>query len=244
MAQPDKQGLRPLEGKWWRSLTVRITLLATAATAVVLIVVLAGVVALFTHQLAASSDDGLRARLGYLRGALSEGGPVAVTTDVLAELSDHGRLVLSSAPAAGSEFRLLSPDRVGCAGLPAFFLREHAVPGQAETVRLRVLAACLPDGQILAVGVALRPQEEAREHLLLLLALASPILLSVVSLTVGRAVHLALRRVDVLTRQAAQITEGRHTGATWQPIPGNDETYTSAGYRTSLQSALDTAHLH
>ena len=201
-------------------MTVRITLLATAATAVVLIVVLAGVVALFTHQLAASADDGLRARLGSLRGAISESGPSAVTTDALAELSDRGRLVLSSAPTA---FRLLPPTRVGCAGLPAFFLREHAAPGQAEPVRLRVLAGCLPGGRILVVAVPLRPQEEAREHLLLLLALASPILLSVVSLTVGRAIHGALRRVDVLTRQAAQITEGRHTTATWEPIPGNDE---------------------
>ena len=213
-------------GRWWRSLTVRITLLATAATAVVLVAVMAGVLALFDRQLAGSADDGLRARLGYLSAGIADDGPSAVVSEALAELSDRGRPVAVSAvlspPGAGT-VQLVDPDPGPCTGPPVFSRRTVPVVARREPLQLRVLAGCLPDGRVLAVAVSLQPQEEAREHLLLLLALASPILLSVVSLTVGRAIHGALGRVDLLTRQAAQITEGRHVAATWEPIPGNDE---------------------
>ena len=207
----------------WRSLTVRITVLATAATALVLFAVLAGVVALFSHQLDASIDDGLRTRLGYLRDAVGETGPSEVTREPFAEVFDHGRVVASSSTLANRLTLLPDPAAVSCPGPPVFTWQTVVLLSHPEPVRLRVLAACLPADRILALAVSVQPQEEAQERLLMLLALVAPILLSLVAVTVGRAIHGALRRVDALTRQAAHISAGTQLATSWPAIPGNDE---------------------
>ena len=219
-----RRGWRGPRGwQWWQSLTVRITVLATVATSVVLVVVLAGVVAVFSRQLDASVDDGLRTRLGYLTEAIGDAGAAAVISESFAELFDHGRVAAASATVSAAASPLVDPAGISCPGAAAFSRRTAQLTPQTEPTHLRVLADCLPDGRVVAVAVSVQPQEEARERLLLLLALALPILVAVVALTVGRAVHGALRRVDVLTRQAAQITDGSHIAAPWRAIRGNDE---------------------
>jgi two-component system OmpR family sensor kinase len=204
-------------------LTTRLTVLATAATALVLLLVLVAVAALFSRLLDASVDNGLRARLGDLLSVVADNGPEAVKREALAELYDNGRVVASSAT-VGSQARLLSdPAKVTCPG-PAVFSTKTVRLASSTTPRpVRVLAGCLPDGRVVAVAVSLEPQRDARERLLVLLALTAPVLLALVALTVWRAVHAALRPVDALSRQAIQITAGHHTARRLPTVRGDDE---------------------
>jgi two-component system, OmpR family, sensor kinase len=208
---------------WWRSLTVRLTLLATGVTAVVLAGVLAGVLAVFSGQLSASVDSGLNDRLANLRASVQENGREAIGFDRFAELySPQGRILASSARIRGLGSLLPDPTDVPCPG-PTFLDRSISVPSDPDPIELRVLAACLPDGRVMAVAESLRPQNEARDRLLRLLLATAPVLLGLVALTVGRAVHSALRRVDVLTRRAEQISAGSDTAQRLPVMPGSDE---------------------
>ena len=211
-----------LTGVWWRSLTVRLTVLATGVTAVVLLLVLAAVLALFTRQLNDSVRVGLEAQFTEVAALVPTGSTEAVSSEPFVQLFRGGRLVASSSALGAGNPLVSGPTDVTC---PTQVNRRQdvRVAARVEPMPLQVLAQCLPDGQVLAVGVSVEPQVEARERLLALLAVAAPILLAMVAITVGRAVHAALAPVDALTRQAAQITAGPDTSRRLPPVPGGDE---------------------
>ncbi len=219
---PGRRWVRLPTGGRPRSIAVRVTLLATALTAGVVVLLLAGVLALFVRQLDVSVDDGLAVTLAELRAGVAERGPAALSGVPLAELYEGNRAVATS-PAAGGGGDLL-PDRDGIR-CPARTCPGTGRPGSAgeDPVRIRVRAGCLPDGRVLAVAVSLQPQIDAAERLLVVLALAAPVLLAVVAAVVHRAVHAALRPVDALTRRAAEITAGPDTAGRMPTVDGDDE---------------------
>ncbi len=210
---------RGLRG-WSTSLTVRLTALATAATAVVLAVVLAGVLALFSRQLDVSVDEGLSARLGDLRGAVRDLGSSAVVSESLAQLTSGDVVVASSATLPS---RAVLAAGVRCPAADRYGRRTLALSAEGDRVAVRVLTGCLDDGRAVTVAASLQTQREARERLLVLLSLAGPLLLLLVAGTVGRAVRAALQPVDLLTREAAQISGGQDAGRRLPVIGGDDE---------------------
>lgn len=202
---------------------MHLTVLATAVTAVVLLVVLSGVLAVFGRQLDAGVDDALRVRWRDVSAAVRAAGPQAVRDETYAALYDGGRPLATSTTLRSAETLLPDSAAVGCPQRQLLVERTVQVSGRDEPLPLRVLAGCLPDGRVLAVAASLEPQDEARERLLGVLALAAPVLLALVALTIGRSVRAALRPVGVLTRQAAQISSGRQLGQRLPAVTGDDE---------------------
>ncbi len=199
----------PARGSRWGSLTVRLTLLATGATAVVLTVVLLGVFVVFSHQLDAAVDNSLRIRAGELQTEISQLGPSEVEGEELAQLYGRDGAVLASAGTVRAGTSLLPADaEIRCPGGDVLLRSTIRLASGTRTRPVRVLAHCLPDGKVLAVAVSVEQQRNALDRLLLLLLVVAPVLLAGVAVTLWRAVRAALRPVDDLTRQAQQISAG------------------------------------
>jgi two-component system OmpR family sensor kinase len=188
---------------------VRLTVLATGATAAVLLLVLFGVFVVFSHQLDTAVDSSLRIRAGDLAAAISQSGPTVVRQEELSELYKIDGTVLASSETVRAGSPLLPADAdIRCPGSDVLVRSTARLATSTTTRPLRVLARCLPDGQVLAVAVSVEQQHDARDRLLLLLFVAAPVLLAGAALTLWRAVRAALRPVDDLTRQAQQISAG------------------------------------
>lgn len=191
------------------SLAVRLTALATGATAAVLLVVLLGAFTVFNHQVNRSVDASLRLRLGDLQAAISQSGPSAVQQEPLAQVyASDGAVIAASGTVPDGERLLPESLPVECPGPDLLVGRtvRLATGGGAEPLRVR--ARCLAEGDVLAVAVSVEQQRDARRRLLLLLLVVAPLLLAGVAVTVWRAVRAALRPVDELTRQAQRISAG------------------------------------
>jgi len=226
--------VRRLTALWSRSLTARLTALATLATAVVLLVVLAGLLALFSRQLDASADAGLADRQQDLRSALAQGDLAEISREPLAVLSRDGRVVRAS-PDLSAPRALVEPP-LSCPGPSRIDDREVAGRRGGDERPLRVRATCQDDGSVLTVAVSVQAQEDARRRLYLLLPIAALVLLVLVALTVGRTVRAALRPVDALTRRAALIAAGADAGLGLPAVGGDDEI---ARLSATLQQMID-----
>ena len=213
---------------WPRSLTLRLTALATGATAVVLLVVLVGGLLVFSRQLSHSVDDGLRTRADDLAAAISQSGPTAVRREGLAEVYDRAGTVLASSRTDPAGPPLLpGGTQVTCPGPDVVF--RSATPLEGRRSRpLRVLARCLPDGKVLAVAVSVEQERAAEHRLVEVMTLIAPLLLAGVAFTVWRAVRAALRPVDDLTTQARRIDAGADTTLR-VPTGGRDDEITRLG---------------
>ena len=200
-----------------RSVATRVIVIATATSAVVMTLLLAGLFMAVSGQLAAAEDAGLRARSGDLQAALAAGDDGVLTVEPFAQVGQGDGVVLSPA-LRGSP--LIPPD-AAVGGERLFDLDLRQVGAHDE--RLRVLVRRQPDGRVLAVGVSRRAQEEARERLLVGLAVAGPLLLLLVAGAVARSLQAALQPVEVLARQAREISAAADTGRRLPPVVGDDE---------------------
>lgn len=205
-------------GPWWRSLTTRLTLVATGATALALLVMLVGLFVAITSQVDDNVDAALRARSAALERSITVEGLPAVADEPLAARYGANGVRTSSGLGAG-----LLPD-------PADVLRQGQVlttrmivlrPGEGR-VPVRVLARALPDGSVLAVGSSREAQDDLAERLLLGLTVLGPLVLMLVAYVVARSVRAALHPVDALTRQAALIAAGQ-SWAKLPSVPGDNE---------------------
>ena len=200
-----------------RSVATRVTAIATAASAVVMALLLAGVFVVVTRQLAVDTESGLRARSADLEAALSGGNDAALAAEPFAQLGEGPSAQLSPALRGAP---LVPPGTTVASDV----LLDHDLPRRGrEDDRLQVLARRLPDGRLLAVGMSRRSQEETGEQLLGALAVAGPVLLLLVAAVVARSVHAALQPVEQLARQARQISAAEDTGRRLPPVPGDDE---------------------
>jgi len=215
-------------GGWRRSLATRLTVVATGASAIALMLLLAGLYVIVIHQLDATVVAGLRARAADLQTTVGIDGPVAVDAEQFAQLYNraNGAVVRTSPALTGAE--PLVPDLAQVpAGGQLLLTRHVRLPGRSGgTVRfeaLQVLAQALPDGQILAVGTSLELRENAARRLLVGLGIAGPLLLLFVSATVSHVARAALRPVAELTREAASISAAEDTSRRLTVAPGDDE---------------------
>ena len=206
---------------WRRSLATRLTLVATGATALVVVLLLAGLYAVVTRQLQAALDDGLRARSADLQSSLDDDGADALAAEPYAQLYAAGQLrssrALRGAPPLAPDLEQVQPRH------PVLLDRDVLLPGRTEPLPLRVLGRRLPTGEVLVVAASRRPQQEAAERLAVGLAVLGPLLLLAVAGVVSRAVRAALRPVDALSRRAAQISEARDTDERLPAVEGDDE---------------------
>jgi len=103
-------------GGWRRSLATRLTVVATGASAIALMLLLAGLYVIVIHQLDATVVAGLRARAADLQTTVGIDGPVAVDAEQFAQLYNraNGAVVRTSPALTGAAPRTM----VCCASGP------------------------------------------------------------------------------------------------------------------------------
>jgi signal transduction histidine kinase len=172
------------------------------------------------QQLSGTLDADLNGRSTDLAAALTAGDADVVARDPLAQLyTSDGRLLSSSAVLG--DWRLLSADEVRAVRLRTTIGRSvPAGSGGFQSVRL--LSRRLGSDQVLTVGVSEEPLKRARQRLLTLLLVAGPVLLGLLAVAGWLVVRAALRPVDALTREAAEISS-LETGRKLSPVAGDDE---------------------
>jgi two-component system, OmpR family, sensor kinase len=172
------------------------------------------------EQLSGTLDADLNGRSTDLAAALTAGDADVVARDPLAQLyTSDGRLLSSSAVLG--DWRLLSADEVRAVRLRTTIGRSvPAGSGGFQSVRL--LSRRLGSDQVLTVGVSEEPLKRARQRLLTLLLVAGPVLLGLLAVAGWLVVRAALRPVDALTREAAEISS-LETGRKLSPVAGDDE---------------------
>ena len=109
---------------------------------------------------------------------------------------------------------------------------------------MRVLTRTLPDGEVLAVGELIASQQETSENRLVGLLVTGPLLLLLITITVGRSIHAALKPVDRLTREAALISVTEDSTRRLHTVPGHDEIARLAQTLDDMLHRLTVAFQH
>jgi len=206
-----------------RSLRARVTLVFIVGAALALGLCLALLYAALDRQLTAALDADLRARGADLVAAVQAGDAGVIAQDPLAQLYTADGAVLTGSPSLG-ERRLLAADEVRGVGRTPETIETRTLPsndGQAAA-DVRLLGLPVDAGRVLAVGVSASPLEDARQRLLVVLLVAAPLLLAALGTGGWLVVRAALRPVDVLTREAAEISS-LGSDRRLPDVPGDDE---------------------
>lgn len=201
-----------------RSLATRLTVVATAVTAIALLGLLAALYVVLSGRLSAAVDEGLAARYNDVRADLDRGNPVTLVSEQYVELYS-GAETQRSAALQGAAPLVLDPVAVQGRQLQN---RSIRLATGAE-VQLRVLADVGPNGRVLAVAASRRTQQQAARQLFEALVVAGPLLLLLVALVVHRTAGAALRPVDALTQMADRVSGGRDMVRRPPPVAGTDE---------------------
>jgi two-component system OmpR family sensor kinase len=204
-----------------RSLRTRVTLLFTIGAAAALGLCLALLYVALDRQLTAALDADLRSRGADLVAAVQAGDDGVVARDPLAQLYAADGTVLTGSPALG-DHRLLTADEVR--GLPPTTIETRTISSDAGAAPtdVRLLAQPVDEGRVLTVGVSALPLRDARQRLLMVLLVAAPLLLAGLGTGGWLVVRAALRPVDVLTREAAEISS-LESDRRLPEVPGDDE---------------------
>jgi two-component system OmpR family sensor kinase len=215
----------------WARLPIRYRLSITfGASAAVVVAGLSIVVYTQTAaNLLGTIDSGLSSRAGVLAGNVRDDGPAQVSveptliegTKVFAQIDDaSGQVLRSTARIARS--RLLSP-------LEARSLRratsyDRTVPGIGNVSRVFAVPVVTRDGRlvIVAVGASLQDRHDQLVQLAATLAIAGTAALILISLGAWLALASALRPVERMRRQAADISASDPGRRLWL-ADGKDE---------------------
>ncbi|MGH8834818.1 MAG: sensor histidine kinase [Actinomycetes bacterium] len=209
-----RRGLLP------HSLRARVTAIFVLGGATALALCLVLLYVAMDRQLSGTLDADLTGRSTDLAAALAAGDADVVARDPLAQLyTGDGRLLTSSAVLG--DWRLLSTDEVRAVRHRTTMGRS--VPtGAGGFQSVRLLSRRLGSDQVLTVGVSEEPLTQARQRLLTLLLVAGPVLLGLLAVAGWLVVRAALRPVDALTREAAEISS-LESGRKLSPVAGDDE---------------------
>ena len=123
------------------------------------------------------------------------------------------------------ERRLLAVDEVHGVGADAPTpIETRTLPsgGGVAPTEVRLLALPVDGGRVLGVGVSVGPLQDARQRLVVVLLVAAPLLLAALGTGGWLTVCAALRPVDVLTREAAEISS-LESDRRLPEVPGDDE---------------------
>lgn len=211
-------------------LPIRVRL--TVAFGLVMAVVFAAVGLFLYVRLANTLDeriaDGLESRTTALATTLDPEAAVVSGEEGVAQVLDEDGSVVAGSASAPRPSSLLTADQ---------FARARAGSITVDTPRLRLLATPVDDG-VIVVGEALDDRDEALGGLLAQLLVVLPIAL-LVSAAIGYLVAgAALRPVEAMRRQAAEITP--ETPERRLPLPrAQDEVYRLGETLNDMLDRLD-----
>ena len=144
---PGRRTVRNVLVGGGRSLATRLTVVATAVTAIALLGLLAALYVVLSGRLSAAVDEGLAARYNDVRADLDRGNPVTLVSEQYVELHTGPEKQRSDA-LQGAAPLVLDPVAVNGRQLQN---RSIRLATGAE-VQLRVLADVGPNGRVLAVA--------------------------------------------------------------------------------------------
>jgi two-component system, OmpR family, sensor kinase len=176
---------------------------------------------LLDRQLWGVLDADLARRGDDLTVAVDAGDVDLVWADPLAQLYAADGSPLAGSPALGDR-AVLEAEKVLRVVGEELETRAVALAPGAAPVPVRLLSQRVADGRMLTVGVPAGPVQAARDRLFVVLLVAAPLLVGVVSVAGWLVVRAALRPVGVLTREAGAISS-IDTDRRLPPVPGDDE---------------------
>ena len=198
----------------WARLPIRYRLAITFGASVA--VVVAGLSVFVYSQtgssLLATIDANLNSRAALLVSSVKDDGPAQVNVrpelienaEVFAQIDDASGRVLRSTPLIARS-RLLSPAQAR--SLRRVRLYDRTVPGIANVTRILAVPVVARRGRlVVAVGTSLQDRHEALVQLAATLAIAGSAGLLLISLGAWLALAGALRPVERMRRQAADIS--------------------------------------
>ena len=215
-------------------LPIRVRL--TLAFAVVMAVVFAGVGATLYVRLGDTLDeriaDALEARTSALASTFDVTSPAAAGEEVLAQVLEADGSIVAGSNAVVEERSLLSSEQLGRA-------RTGSIAFDAEIARVdyRLLATPVDD-RVVVVGEPLDDRDETLDGLLAQLSIVLPLALLVSSAIGYLVAGAALRPVEAMRRQAAEISAD--TPERRLPLPqAQDEVYRLGETLNEMLERLD-----
>ena len=215
-------------------LPIRVRL--TLAFAVVMAVVFAGVGAILYVRLGNTLDeriaDALEARTSALASTFDVTSPAAAGEEVLAQVLEADGSIVAGSNAVVEERSLLSSEQLGRA-------RTGSIAFEAEIARVdyRLLATPVDD-RVVVVGEPLDDRDETLDGLLAQLSIVLPLALLVSSAIGYLVAGAALRPVEAMRRQAAEISAD--TPERRLPLPqAQDEVYRLGETLNEMLERLD-----
>jgi signal transduction histidine kinase len=230
---------------------LRVTLVFTAVMAVVLAAIGLFLYLRLDAQLDESIDTGLRSRASEIAAlAHRSGGQLASTAfnplveqdESFAQILESDGSIVDSTPQLGSTTVLDDAQIQAALRAPAFFDRA-SVPGIEASARMFAAPVDLGERTVVAIaGSSLGDHDEALAGLAKLLAIGGPAALLLASLAGYWMAGAALRPVDTMRRQAAEISASE-PGARL-PVPAAEDELRRLGETLNamlgrLEEALD-----
>jgi len=226
--------------RWWRRLTTvrsRTTVAATVAVGLALALAAVALVAHLQRSLVANVDDVAEARAADIAaqvGQVSMPALIAVPEEgsVVQVVDDSRRIVAASTNAPRDPFGSPRPS-----GDEPVTRTVRDLPGSAgQRFRLAALAASTPEGPVtIYVATSLEPVEETMALVRRTVALGAPALLALVAVTAWFVIGRALRPVDAIRAEVADIT-GRSLDRR-VPVPAADDEISRLA--TTMNDMLD-----
>ena len=193
-----------------RTVRSRITVLATAVSAVVLVLAAFALLAVLEGQLTSQGDGAARARATDLAQRAAGGGVSddlpPVTDEGLVQVVDESGVVLGSSPNLGRDAPIAVPAR----GAHDLQVSTFAAPDDAETERYRVWSVAVEtDTGVVTVfvGTSLESVAEATRTLRTALLVGVPLMIFLVAAGTWLVVGRALSRVERVRREVDQIDD-------------------------------------
>jgi len=237
MAADGRRRLRPA------TVRARTTLAATTVMAVTVLVGSVALLTLLNHSLVHNVDKVAELRADDLAAQAGQGvlpDELAFEEETVAQVVDsQGRVIAASANVKGRPpVRPLEPS----ADEPAMVTLDE-IPGVPNDAPFRLLAvrAASPDGPLIVyVGTSLEPAKETIGLLRISLLLGSPLLVGLVALLTWVTVGRALRPVEAIRAQVAEISSRDLSRRV--PVPdAEDEIGRLAGTMNGMLGRLETA---
>jgi len=192
-----------------------VTLVFTAVMALVLGATGVFIYLRFSSELDATIDSGLRSRAGDLASLISQAGAgpregrgsLVGREDNFAQVLDASGRVTDSSPSVGGSALLDRGELSRALGGP-ITLNRGSQPGLTENSRL--LAIPVREGsagkRVVVVGTSTEPRDESLEDLVQLLFIGGPVALLLASIAAYWVAAAALRPVEAMRSQAAEIS--------------------------------------
>jgi two-component system OmpR family sensor kinase len=216
------------------AIRVRLALLFALGTAAVIVIASVGFVHLLATGLLSSTDSSLRSRAAVL-GRAAGSGPgsgaptwsVRIRDEVLAQVFDPSGRMVASSPGAGTQpvpsARQLAAARRGA--VPAsIHLNDNGDSAQAgEHIRLLASPVAQPDGTwVVVVGESLESNDQAIGRVTRAAAVGGPPAVLFAGLAAWLLAAAALRPVERMRRQVAEISEHDRSTAIEVPRTGDE----------------------